>query len=142
MSDYVRAKVIRYPLDDFYKKMKFDDMFELEEFFKGIDETFGSYSSHLNTFTVKCTWNGELHYYLDYFLNYEYGSDMGDYGISYELTEGQKEKWKDRFGKYLKDIDKDKFRLVEYCYYNGCDCPDYYEVTPKEEITDNDKWIL
>ena len=31
MSDYVRAKIIRYPLDDFYKKMKFDDMFELEE---------------------------------------------------------------------------------------------------------------
>ena len=142
MSDYVRAKVIRYPLDEFYKKMKFDDEYELEEFFKGIDETFGSCSSHLNTFTVECTWNGESHYYLDYFLNYEYGSDMGDYGISYELTEEQKEKWKDRFGKYLKDIDKNKFRLVEYCYYNGCDCPDYYEVTPKEEITDNDKWIL
>ena len=122
--------------------MKFDDVYELEEFFKGIDETFGICSSHLNTFTVECTCNGEFHYYLDYFLNYEYGSDMGDYGISYELTEGQKEKWKDRFGKYLKDIDKDKFRLVEYCYYNGCDCPDYYEITPKEEITDNDIWIL
>ncbi len=142
MSDYVRAKVIRYPLDDFYKKMKFDNMFELEEFFKGIDKTFGSYSSHLNTFIVECTWNREPHYYLDYFLNYEYGADMGDYGISYELTEEQKGKWKDRFGKYLKDIDKDKFRLVEYCYYNGCDCPDYYEVTPKEEITDNNEWIL
>lgn len=142
MSDYVRAKVIRYPLDDFYEKMKFEDMFELEEFFKGIDGTFGNCSSHLNTFTVKCTWNWESHYYLDYFLNYEYGSDMGDYGISYELTEEQKEKWEDRFGKYLKDIDKDKFRLVEYCYYNGCDCPDYYEITPREEITDNDKWIL
>lgn len=142
MSDYVRAKVIRYPLDDFYKKMKFDDMFELEDFFKRIDKTFGSYSSHLNTFTIKSTWNGESHYYLDYFLNYGYGSDMGDYGISYELNEEQKEKWKDKFSKYLKNIDKDKFRLVEYCYYNGCDCPDYYEVTPKEDITDNDKWIL
>ena len=40
MSDYVRAKVIRYPLDDFYKKMKFDDEYELEEFFEKIDNNF------------------------------------------------------------------------------------------------------
>lgn len=143
MSDYVRAKVIRYPLDDFYKKMKFDNEFELEEFFEKIDNSFETYSSMLDTFTFGYTYgNNKSHIYLDYILNYEYGSDMGDYGISYELTEEQKEKWKDRFGKYLKDIDKDRFRLVEYCYYNGCDCPDYYEITPREEITDNDKWIL
>ena len=137
MSDYVRAKVIRYPLDDFYKKMKFDDEYELEEFLKNIDKNFENY-----TFAVKYTYgNNTSHIYLDYTLNYEYGSDMGDYGISYELTKEQNEKWKDKFGKYLKDIDKDKFRLVEYCYYNGCDCPDYYEVKT-QEITDNDKWIL
>ena len=137
MSDYVRAKVIRYPLDDFYKKMKFDDEYELEEFLKNIDKNFENY-----TFAVNYTYgNNTSHIYLDYTLNYEYGSEMGDYGISYELTEEQKEKWKDKFGKYLKDIDKDKFRLVEYCYYNGCDCPDYYEVKT-QEITDNDKWIL
>lgn len=137
MSDYVRTKVIRYPLDDFYKKMKFDDEYELEEFLKNIDKNFENY-----TFAVHYTYgNNTSHIYLDYTLNYEYGSEMGDYGISYELTEEQKEKWKDKFGKYLKDIDKDKFRLVEYCYYNGCDCPDYYEVK-KQEITDNDKWIL
>lgn len=138
MSDYVRAKVIRYPLDDFYKKMKFDDEYELEEYLKNIDKNFENY-----TFAVNYTYgNNASHIYLDYTLNYEYGATMGDYGISYELTEEQKEKWKEKFSKYLKDIDKDKFRLVEYCYYNGCDCPDYYEVIPKEEITDNDKWIL
>ena len=143
MSDYVRAKVIRYPLDDFYKKMKFDDEYELEEFFKKIDNNFGAYSSTPNTFTLQNTYgNHKSHIHLDYILNYEYGSDMGDYGIAYDLTEEQKEKWEEKFGKYLRDIDKDRFRLVEYCYYNGCDCPDYYEVTPKEEITDNDKWIL
>lgn len=138
MSDYVRAKVIRYPLDDFYKKMKFDDEYELEEYLKNIDESFEGY-----TFAISYTYgNNVSHIYLDYTLNYEYGSDMENYGMAYELTKGQKEKWKDKFGKYLKDIDKDKFRLVEYCYYNGCDCPDYYEITPREEITDNDKWIL
>ena len=34
MSDYVRGKVIKYPLDDFYEKMKFDGQYELEEFFE------------------------------------------------------------------------------------------------------------
>lgn len=143
MSDYVRRKVIRYPLDDFYKKMKFDDEYELEELFKKIDNNFDAYSSALDTFALENTYgNHKSHIYLDYILNFDYGSDMGDYGIAYDLTEEQKGKWEEKFGKYLKDIDKDKFRLVEYCYYNGCDCPDYYEVTPREEITDNDKWIL
>ncbi len=143
MSDYVRAKVIRYPLNSFYKKMGFKNSEELESFFEKIDKNFEAYSSKLDTFTLEYTYGNHKSYiYLDYILNYEYGSDMGDYGMAYELTEGQKEKWKDKFSKYLKDIDKDKFRLVEYCYYNGCDCPDYYEIVPREEITDNDKWIL
>lgn len=143
MSDYVRTKVIRYPLDDFCERMKFDNEYKLEEFFEKVDRDFEFYSSRPNTFTIESTYgNQKSHIYLDYILNYEYGLDMGDYGISYELNEEQKEKWKGRFSKYLNDIDKDKFRLVEYCYYNGCDCPDYYGVTPREEITDNDKWIL
>lgn len=143
MSDFVRKKVIRYPLNDFYKKMKFRDEYELENFFEKIDENFDVYSSELNTFTLEYAYgNNDSHFYLDYILNYEYGADMGDYGIAYDLTEEQKEKWEEKFGKYLKNIDKNKFRLVEYCYYNGCDCPAYYEITPREEITDDDRWIL
>lgn len=77
MSDYVRGKVIRYPLDDFYEKMKFDDEYELEEFFKKIDSDFEAYSSTPNTFTFENTYgNHTSHIYLDYILNYEYGSDI------------------------------------------------------------------
>ena len=102
MSDYVRAKVIRYPLDDFYENMKFDDMFELEEFFEKIDNDFEAYSSTPNTFTLENTYgNHASHIYLDYILNYEYGSDMGDYGISYELTEEQKEKLSKYVGNHM-----------------------------------------
>ena len=74
MSDYVRAKVIRYPLDDFYEKMKFNSEYELEEFFEKIDTNFEAYSSTLDTFTLENTYgNRKSHIYLDYILNYEYG---------------------------------------------------------------------
>lgn len=147
MSDYIRKKVIRYPLNLWMDEREIEDDYDLEEYIKSLelDVPINFYGSKINTFVIDSGYNSEtktINYYLDYLLNYDYGSEMGDYGISFTLLSKQKNKWEKKFNKIINNIDKDKFRLVEYCYYNGCDCPDYYEITPREEITDNDKWIL
>lgn len=146
MSDYVRKKVIRYPLNLWMDERGIEDYYDLEEYFEGLGNIpVGFYNSKINSFTIDSGYNSKTkttNYYLDYLLNYDYGSEMGDYGISFTLLSKQKNKWEKEFNKIIDNIDKDKLRLVEFCYYNGCDCPDYYEVTPKEKLTDDEQWIL
>ena len=133
MSDYVRVKAIRYPLTkEDLKELNVEDIWDLEEKF--------------NLYNDKCRFevNSSDKYegYLDCVLKYEYGSTFDDYGLVYELDEKQKERWCYNFNGFFRiNIDENKLRLVEYCYYNGVDCPDYYdELTDKP--TDDEKWIL
>lgn len=134
MSDYVLKKAIRYPIDEKileYYKVE-DYYFDLEDKLKEIDKNFGEHP-YKNKFELDSGYNDEdreLKYYIDYVLKYEYGADCGDFGISQLLTQEQQEKYKKMFEKFIPDIDVNKFRLVKFCYYNGVDCPDYYEVTP------------
>ena len=132
MSDYVKKKVIRYPIGLEVLTQYNCEKDDLEYKLKDIDSDFDNWRV-LPRFEIDITYNdkqGESMYYLDYVLNYEYGACDGDFGISQELTEEQKAKWAKVFKKFIKDIDTNKFRLVKFCYYNGCDCPDYYETTP------------
>ncbi len=145
MSDYIRKKVIRYPLNLWMDERGIVDYDDLEAYFLEYDASVNFYGSERGCFTVDSGYNSEtetMNYYLDYLLKYEYGSEMDDYGISFTLLSKQKNKWEKEFKKIIDNIDKDKLRLVEFCYYNGCDCPDYYEVTPKEKLTDDEQWIL
>ena len=141
MSDYVKKKVIRYPIDaEVAIAYKCDDFWDLEDKFKEIDKDFGNWKLKPR-FELDSSYNskqGKSRYYLDYILNYEYGACDGDFGISQELTEKLKDKYKPIFEKFIEDIDVNKFRLVKFCYYNGCDCPDYYETTPP--MTDDEEW--
>ena len=134
MSDYVKKKVIRYPIEkeifDYYKIEDYE--WDIVDKFKEIDSQFEEFPEK-GEIGFDCTYNDKEEknkYYIDYVLSYKYGVDCGDFGISQLLTEEQKEKYKPIFEKFIPDIDTNKFRLVLFCYYNGCDCPDYYEVTP------------
>ena len=130
MSDYVREKVIRYPIEeDLIKANNCEDAYDLEKIFRKIDEDFGTWDRDKKKFEIFGTDKAE---YIDYVLDYEYGACSGDFGYSQMLTEKQIEKYKPMFEKFIPNLDVSKFRLVLFCYYNGCDCPDYYEVT---EIT-------
>ena len=134
MSDYVKKKVIRYPIDkkifDYYGIEDYE--WDIVEKFKEIDPKFEEFPNK-GEIGFDCAYNDEDEenkYYIDYVLSYKYGADCGDFGISQLLTEEQKQKYKPIFEKFIPNIDVNKFRLVLFCYYNGCDCPDYYEVTP------------
>lgn len=141
MSAYIKKKVIRYPIGpEVLKQYNCEKEWNLEDKFEEIDKDFENRRIKPR-FELDGTYNSKERkskYYLDYVLNYEYDACDNDFGISQELTEEQKSKYKELFGKFIKDIDENKFRLVKFCYYNGCDCPDYYETTPA--MTDDEEW--
>lgn len=107
MSDYVRNKAVMYPINPELAD-RLDN--ELEKPF--YIELFG------NDF--------ELNYYLCYSLYHTYGEESGDFGRSRDLNENEQEKYKNKFSDYLNDIDTKRFKYVDYCYYNCCECTDYY----------------
>ena len=111
MSDYCREKVLRYPVDE--------DPWDIEErftsLFKGCRE--------LPTFQVAPTESR----FIDYILESDYGCDCGDWGRNRALSENEKEKYKKVFEQIFPSIDMNKVRLVEYCWYNCSEAPDYYD---------------
>ena len=146
MSSYVLKKAIRYPInDELLKYYKVEDYyFDLEEKLKEIDKEFGEFPPK-NKFELDSGYNEKERkekYYIDFVITYKYGADSGDFGISQLLNKEQHLKYKEMFSKFIPNIDENKFRLVKFCYYNGVDCPDYYEVTPPMTDEDEDIWNI
>lgn len=136
MSDYVREKVIRYPIEEeMLEAYNANDLEELIEILEDKSPEFKD-SPEKGFFTME--YSDNYIGYLDYVLNYEYGACEGDFGISKPLNSVQQLKWNLMFSRFVPNIDSSKFRLVRFCYYNGVDCPEYYDVTP--ETTDNEEW--
>ena len=135
MSTYVREKVLRIPQD----KINFENIInELERKYSdenvrddlsffleaGMPDIFGY--GDKNKFQMSPTREP----FIDYVLEYEYDCE-GDYGKVRELYDSEKEKFRPVFQKIDPDINMDYVRLVEFCWYNGCEAPDYYD--PQED---------
>lgn len=123
MSDYVKEKVLRIPVSkqdilEITSKYEVDYLWDLE--FKINNFDYGE----VGKFQVAPTCGD----FIDYVLDYEYGADFGDYGKVRELTEHEKEKYKPIFYELWNGLDINKVRLVEFCWYNCCEAPDYYEI--------------
>ena len=134
MSTYVREKVLRIPRE----KMNFAHIVrKLEEKFPGDDvvmDDLGFYLEdglpdlfdygRINKFQMSPTCEP----YIDYVLDYEWDCD-GEYGKVRELYPSEKEKFRSTFEQLDPDINMDYVRLVEFCWYNGSEAPDYYDIT-------------
>ena len=64
--------------------------------------------------------------FLDYLLFRKYDCS-GEFGKTRSLYPSEKEKYLPIFQQLIPDIDMDDVRLVEYCWYNGTEAPDYYD---------------
>lgn len=64
--------------------------------------------------------------YIDYVLEYEYDAD-GEYGKTRALYDNEKKKYLPIFQQIDPDVNIDNVRLVEFCWYNCCEAPDYYD---------------
>ena len=131
MSTYVREKVLRIPR----YKMNFAHIVrKLEEKFPDEDamDDLGFYIENalpdlfdygtINKFQLAPTEEP----FIDYVLEYEYDAD-GEYGKTRALTDNEKRKYLSVFQKIDPSINMDCVRLVEFCWYNGTEAPDYYD---------------
>lgn len=131
MSTYVREKVLRIPrhkmnfahivrkLEEKYPddNVMDDIVFYLEDV---LPDLFGY--GNINKFQIAPTEEA----FIDYVLDHEYDCD-GDYGKVRELYDSEKEKFRPIFQQLDPDLNMDYVRLVEFCWYNGCEAPSYYE---------------
>ena len=64
--------------------------------------------------------------FIDYVLDYKWDCD-GNYGKVRELYDSEKQKFRSIFQRLDPDINMDYVRLVEFCWYNGSEAPDYFD---------------
>lgn len=131
MSDYVRIKALRIPrdkldLEHIYTRLRQEDEdyeYDLEEYLvKLMPELFAYREIH--KFCAAPTEEA----YFDYVLDYEYGAD-GEYGRTRALYDSEKNKYRSVFQKIDPNVNMDFVRLVEFCWYNCSEAPDYYDDT-------------
>lgn len=122
MSDYVRNKVLRAPFPEtFLKKYNTDNDIAKVANFIAFNESpkLGKY------FEISIT-TGSV--YLDLVLDHSYGDECGEFGIVRELNKEQQDRYRLIFEQIIPDIDMSTVRYVDYCWYNCCEAPDYYEI--------------
>lgn len=133
MSTYVREKVLRIPR----YRMNFEHIVrKLEEKFPGedvmddltyyLEETFPDLFDYgtVKKFQMSPT----VEPFIDYVIDYEWDAD-GKYGKTRALYDSEKTKYTPVFQKIDPNINMDYVRLVEFCWYNGSEAPDYYDDT-------------
>lgn len=123
MSEYERNKVVAYPISKELADVLDDisirddprrDLFGREKGYFRIDDYY-SYGER------------EYNYYLVYILynSCDYDYDGGDFGRARELRDSEKEKYKKLFEQII-PVDENKFKYLDYTYYNCSNAFDYY----------------
>lgn len=125
MSCYCKMKVLRIPYEPWAWGWSNLDPDEdswgyIEKHFS--ENVFDPYGRRVHTFSFAPT-NRD---FVDYILQYGIGS-ASEYGKVRELYPIESEKYLDTF-RQLGTIDMDKVRLVEFCWYNAAEAPDYYDI--------------
>lgn len=125
MSCYCKMKVLRIPYEPqawgWENLNPGEDSWEyVEKHFS--EDVFDPYRRKLHTFTFAPTESP----FVDYILEYDGDSD-GEYGKVRELYNSEEDRYRDIF-QQLGTIDMDKVRLVEFCWYNATEAPDYYDL--------------
>jgi len=127
MSDYVHKKVIRYPLDDIMNRLQVDYPDDCESHLK---EEFGGLYGKEYGFNIEVT---DENYYLDFVYYNTYGESSGDFGNVRGVTINEFNLISPYISRIIVDVWKYKMRAVEYCYYNCCECTDYYELSENDD---------
>ena len=113
MSSYVREKVLRVPLKNYN--------INIEELENNPKCSYGE----VNKFQIAPTESK----FFDFVIEHEYDVCNDDFGRTRALTNSEKEKYKLLFEEMIPNINMNDVRLVEYCWYNCTEAPDYYNET-------------
>lgn len=131
MSTYVREKVLRIPMDrinmNYIKEIVAEKCPD-----KDIDDDFANYAEfalphlfdygEIGKFQIAPTEES----FIDYVLDYEWDA-YGEYGKTRALYNTERVKYLPIFKQIDPEINMHHVRLVEFCWYNGTEAPDYYD---------------
>ena len=120
MSTYVREKVLRIPVE----KLHWDFVDELDDWEIDIKEKFPGLFDYGTKDKFQFAPTEES--YVDFVLEREWDVD-GEYGKTRSLTEREKAKYHPVFAQIDPDVDMNFVRLVEFCWYNCSEAPNYYD---------------
>ena len=123
MSTYVREKVLRIPMDKL--NISFTDE-EMDDLGWAIEKKFPEIFDYgtVGKFQLAPTFGN----FIDLLLDKEWDAD-GEYGKIRTLSDREKAKYLPEFQKIDPNVNMDFVRLVEFCWYNACEAPDYYDET-------------
>jgi hypothetical protein len=129
MSDYSHEKVVRllFPVELLQECNTKDP----HECIKLLKERLGDLWNDYDKYHFKLGY-GSQDYYIDWLYYSTYGEESGDWGSVRLLTFSELNAIKPYFDKIGVNYTDNDLRLVDYCYYNCCEPPDYYEVACDE----------
>ena len=142
MSDYQTKKQVVYPVDKHdpdlmnkwlpnYSGYGKPDIFNLD-MVPELKDLFMTYPKKQGFEAEVFDDGSKVNYYLAYTLDQHFDG-YNEYGKSRELSDSEKVKYKELFEKIIPNVDPDKFKLVEYCWYDCCEAPDYYNWTKEKD---------
>ncbi len=131
MSDYVHRKAVRVPFPkEILEKCNTKDPYDCENYLKEILAELWNCQKNTHVFELGYS---DIAYYIDWVYYYTYGETSGDFGTARYLTDNELNTIKPYFDKLNINYKNEDLRVVEYCYYNCCDPPDYYEVVHQDD---------
>lgn len=127
MSDYCRKKVLRIP----FEEVNIGNALDYCDLESDLYNKFGNLFYHGGIDTGVFEVSPTCRLFIDFILENDYGADCGEYGKVRDLYDTEKLKYIEVFKRLNPSIDMDKVKLVEYCWYNCSEAPDYYD--PQED---------
>ena len=114
MSARIQMSVLRVPCE----KLGIEDPWTFSEAHKAFFPDWGRYPHFAVAPTVRP--------FIDYILR-EHITDEPSFGKTRSLTAAERRKYEPAFQSLFPDIDMRNVRFVVFCWYDGCEAPDYYE---------------
>jgi len=130
MSDYKHNKVVRLPFpNEILTQCNTTDAYDCEKYLK---ELLGDYwdNRKINSFHLETT---DERTYIDWVYYSTYGEESGDWGNVRLLTPNELSVIKPYFNKLCVNYNDEDLRLINYCYYNCCEAPDYYDINNTDD---------
>lgn len=132
MSTYVREKVLRIPFEKLFKICSISDWFtsdDLDDMSWLLEKKFPNEFEYATVGKFQTSPTEDE--YIDFVLEYEWDSYCGDFGKVRDLYDTEKENFLPIFQRLNPDLtleNMDNVKVVEFCWYNGCEAPNYYDV--------------
>lgn len=132
MSTYVREKVLRIPFEKLFKICSISDWFtsdDLDDMSWLLEKKFPNEFEYATVGKFQISPAEDE--FIDFVLEYEWDSFCGDFGKVRDLYNIEKENFLPVFQRLNPDFtleNMDNVKVVEFCWYNSCEAPNYYDV--------------